>query len=253
MTFKPLDNLNGRTAVVTGAMGGIGWATCQRLARGGARVFGLVRRDLESAQAQFATLANSELQHQVLLCDVAEKEQLVQAYRTIADTGRCDVLVLTHGNTRRIPHNELRLLSDDFFDKMLQNNLRSYFSVIRTFEPLLKSTEESLVVNIGSLAGQNTGGGSNLDYICAKAGIDPLTRNLAKAMAPVRVMGVSPGILETKFVPNQDPNLYTMTINHTPLKRLPTVEDVAAAVEACATLLRFTNGHVIAVDGGRKL
>jgi NAD(P)-dependent dehydrogenase (short-subunit alcohol dehydrogenase family) len=136
---------------------------------------------------------------------------------------------------------------------MMQENLRSYFSVIRTFEPMLKSTEESLIVNIGSLAGQNTGGGSNLAYICAKSGIDALTRNLAKAMAPVRVMGVSPGILATKFVPNQRPEIYNYTVSQTPLKRIPTVEDVAAAVEACATLLRFTNGHVIAVDGGRKL
>lgn len=253
MTFEPLSDLTGKVAVITGASGGIGYATAMRLAAKGAKVFGLVRRDLETAQERFKELPNQQLGHTVLLADVMEKEQLVAASKVVSETGRCDILVITHGKTRRIPHHELRLLSDDFFDQMLQNNLRSYFSVIRTFDSLLKSTEESLVVNIGSLAGQNTGGGSNLAYICAKSGIDSLTRNLAKAMAPVRVMGISPGILETGFVPNQDPNLYELTIKNTPLKRLPTVEDVASAVEACATLLRFANGQVIGIDGGRKL
>lgn len=253
MTFEPLENLNGKVVVITGVMGGIGLATAKRLAFRGARIFGIVRRNLEEAEQAFKELHNQELDHKVILADVNEKEQLVSALKIVEEAGRCDILVITHGKTRRVPHHELRLLTDDFFDQMLQNNLRSYFSVIRTFEPLLKRTEESLVVNIGSLAGQNTGGGSNLAYITAKAGIDALTRNLAKAMAPIRVMGVSPGILNTGFVPNQDPHLYELTIKNTPLKRLPSVDDVASAVDACATLLRFANGQVIGIDGGRKL
>jgi NAD(P)-dependent dehydrogenase (short-subunit alcohol dehydrogenase family) len=254
MTFKPLDSLDGQVAVITGAMGGIGYATAQRLSARGARIFGIVRRDVEQAQAKLNELPNADLKHTALLADVTSKDQLKEALAAITqDAGKCNILVNTHGRTRRIPHEHLQMLSDDFFDQMLQENLRSYFSVIRTFEPLLKSTNESLIVNIGSLAGQGNGGGSNLAYVCAKAGIDALTRNLAKAMAPVRVMGVNPGILETKFVPNQRPELYEYTVKQTPLKRIPTVEDIGAAVEACATLLRFTNGHVIAVDGGRTL
>lgn len=254
MTFKPLDSLEGQVAVITGAMGGIGFATAERLAAKGARVFGIVRRDLDQAQERLNTLPNSNLEHTAVLADVTDKAQLDAALAEISGkTSQCNILVITHGRTRRIPHGELKLLTDDFFDLMMKDNLRSYFSVVRTFEAMLKATPESLIVNIGSLAGQNTGGGSNLAYVAAKAGIDALTRNLAKAMGPVRVMGVSPGILDTKFVPNQRPELYDFTVKETPLKRMPTVEDVAAAVEACATLLRFTNGHVIAVDGGRKL
>lgn len=252
MTFKPLDNLDGRVAVITGVMGGIGSATAQRLAARGARIIGIVRGKLEDAQAALDRLPNNHLQHLALLADVTIKEQIKDAFEVVAKIGRCDILVNTVGQTRRIPHTELHLLSDSFFDAMLTSNLRSYFTVIRTFAPLLKSTPESVIINIGSMAGQGSGTGSNLAYCAAKAGIDSLTRTLSASLAPVRVMGVSPGALQTKFVPNPAPGYYDNIAKGTPLQRAGTVEDVAAAVEACTTLLRFTTGNVIAIDGGRN-
>jgi 3-oxoacyl-[acyl-carrier protein] reductase len=136
------------------------------------------------------------------------------------------------------------------FDKVTQDNLRCYFSTIRTFVPLLRATPESVIVNIGSMAGQR-GGGSNLAYAASKAGVDSLTRNLSQTIAPIRVMGVSPGAIETGFVPNPADGYYEQVAKSTPLKRVPTVVDVASAVEASIMLLRFTTGHVINVDGGR--
>jgi len=255
MTYKPLDNLDGQVAVITGAMGGIGFATAGRLANRGARIIGIVRRDLEESQAKLNTLPNSQLEHRAILADVNDKSQVNDAVKqAIAIAGQCNILVNTHGQTRRIPHERIEILTDDFFDDAVQKNLRSYFTVIRGFVPLMKKSPEGLIVNIGSAAGQNAGSGSNIAYCSAKAGIDALTRNLSRVLAPdIRVVGVSPGALATKFVPNIADGFYENVVKGTPLKRVPDVEDVAATVEAIATLIRFVTGNVITVDGGRTL
>jgi 3-oxoacyl-[acyl-carrier protein] reductase len=75
MSFEPLDNLNGKVVIITGAMGGIGYATAQRLAAKGARVIGIVRRNLDEAQAKLNELPNSELNHLAVLADVTNKVQ----------------------------------------------------------------------------------------------------------------------------------------------------------------------------------
>lgn len=251
MSFEPLDNLNEKVAIITGVTGGIGYATAQRLAAKGARIVGLVRRNLNEAQEKLNQLPNPELGHIAILADVTDNQQLKEAFKTVNSTiGRCDILVNNAGRTIRIPWNELHLMSDELFDRMTRDNLRSYFSTIRTFYPLLKDTPESVVINIGSMAGQR-GGGSNLAYAASKAGVDSITRSLSQHICPVRIMCVAPGAVDTGFVPNQPPGLYETVAETTPLKRAASVTDVAAAVEACVTLLRFTSGQTINVDGGR--
>lgn len=256
MTFKPWDTLEGKTAVITGVTGGIGFATAQRLARRGARIIGIVRRNLENAQDKLNTLpCSSKEPHLALLADVSNKVQLQEVILSI---DRCDILVQSTGSTKRIPHEKIQLMTDAYFDEMTRDNLRSYFTVIRSFEPLLRKSRESVVVNIGSVAGNahSAGGGSNIAYCAAKAGLDALTRNLSKALAPdIRVVGVSPGIVDTTFVTkaiDNYPNLESIA-NGTPLKRIATVEDIAANVEALTTLMRYSTGIVICVDGGRTL
>lgn len=253
--YKPLDHLTGQVAVITGVMGGIGFATALRLADRGARIIGIVRRDVEDAQIRLNSLPNNHLNHCAILADVTDKSQVTDAVKKVMSVaGQCNILINTHGQTHRIPHERVDLLTDDFFDDAVQKNLRSYFTVIRGFVPLMKKTPEGLIVNIGSAAGQNAGSGSNIAYCSAKAGIDALTRNLSRVLAPnIRVVGVSPGALATKFVPNITDEFYEGVVKGTPLRRVPEVEDVAATIEAVATLIRFVTGNVITVDGGRTL
>ena len=102
-------------------------------------------------------------------------------------------------------------------------------------------------------AAGTTSRGSNVAYAAAKAGIDALTRSLALHMAPVRVLSVSPGAISTNFVPNPVDKYYEMMARTTPLRRVTSVVDVAATVEACVMLLRFCSGIVITVDGARHV
>jgi 3-oxoacyl-[acyl-carrier protein] reductase len=87
-----------------------------------------------------------------------------------------------------------------------------------------------------------------------KAGIDVMTKSLGRALAPeIRVMSVSPGAVATGFVPGRGEEFNKKTAATTPLKRVATAEDVASAVLACATHLKYSTGSVIVVDGGRAL
>jgi 3-oxoacyl-[acyl-carrier protein] reductase len=125
--------------------------------------------------------------------------------------------------------------------------------VIRTFAPMLKTSGDGLIVSISSIAGQ-TGIGSSIAYCAVKAGIDAMTKSLGRALAPeVRVMGVAPGVVDTSFVPGRAADFNTKTAATTPLRRVATPADVAEAVLACATSLRFSTGTTLIVDGGRSL
>ena len=96
--------------------------------------------------------------------------------------------------------------------------------------------------------------GSNVAYCASKAAVNNLTLSLAWALAPaIRVVAVSPGLSDTEFVKSLDQAWRDEQANRTPLKRLASPDEVADAVIAVATHLRFTTGTIIPVDGGRPL
>jgi 3-oxoacyl-[acyl-carrier protein] reductase len=110
-----------------------------------------------------------------------------------------------------------------------------------------------LIVSVSSIAGLS-GVGSNLAYAAIKAGIDTMTKSLARALAPdVRVMSVSPGVVATDFVPGRDAAALEKVAPTIPLKRVATADDVGRAIAACATHLTYSTGSLIVVDGGRAL
>lgn len=250
MSFKPLKNLNGQTAVITGANGGIGRATAMSLAESGARIVGIAWRNVEDLQTYLDQLPNNHLGHLAILADTTKTAELDAATQCITN---CDILVNSAGFSRTIPHADIDALTDEFFDEMLTANLRAVFSTIRLFTSRLKQSPNGLIVNISSASAVNPGHGSNLAYVAAKAGVESMTKNLALALAPVvRVVSICPSSLNTGFLEHGQ-DFYDRAGQTTPLKRVGTAEDIAAAVEAVATRMRFTTGNSFVVDGGRFL
>ena len=81
-----------------------------------------------------------------------------------------------------------------------------------------------------------------------------MSKSLARVLAPeVRIMSISPGVVDTTFVAGRGAEFNAKTAATTPLKRVATPDDVAAAVIACATHLKYSTGSIILVDGGRAL
>ncbi|MCK8785971.1 SDR family oxidoreductase [Roseomonas sp. NAR14] len=246
-----MRDLQGSTAVVIGGSGGIGAATARLLAASGAAVTVTYHRNAEAAAALVASLPGEG--HAALHAASEDSASLdALAGEVSARRGRCDLLVNSAGFTRAIPHADLDALDDAFLDAMWAANWRGPFAAVRAFRPLLAESE-GLVVNVSSIAGLN-GSGSNLAYAALKAATDSLTKSLARALAPaVRVMSVSPGVVDTGFVPGRGADANAKLAPGIPLRRVARPEDVAEAILACATLLTYSTGSVILVDGGRAL
>ncbi len=251
-TFAPVARLDGRNALIAGGLGAVGRACALRFADLGARVVVLHRKPDAEATEFIRSLPGAG--HFAVNASITDSASLAQAAQAVK--GKLDVLhilVNTAGFTKPVPANDLNALTDELIDSIFEANWRGVFATIRAFHPLLKASGDGLVVNVSSIAGIS-GTGSNLAYSASKAGLDVLGKGLARALAPeVRVLTISPGVVDSSFVPGRGAEFNTKAAASTPLKRIGTPDDVAAAIEACATTLRFATGQVFVVDGGRTL
>lgn len=251
--FAPVRTLDGRVAVIAGGTGAIGFATALRLAALGARC-ALLYRSGTQAQADEKARSLPGAGHAAIFARITDSESLARAAAQVRETfGAAHILVNSAGSTRPVPAADLDALDDALIDEMLQVNFRGAFATIRAFAPLLRASGDGLVVNVSSIAAF-TGVGSNLAYVAAKAGLDAVGDALARVLAPhVRVLSVSPGVVDTGFVPGRGADFNERAAATIPLRRIGTADDVAAAIEACATTLRYATGTRIVVDGGRHL
>ena len=248
-------SLDGKVALVVGGSGAIGAATCRMLAQAGATVVLTHKpgeRSTEVARGILKELPGAG--HLAHPADIADTASLLRVRDAIAERhGRLDILVNAAGFTKPVPHADLEALDDELIDRMFQVNWRGQFAAIRTFAPLLKRSGDGLIVSISSISAF-TGVGSSIAYCAAKAGIDVMTKALARVLAPqVRVLAVSPGVVDTHFVPGRGANFNDKVSASTPLRRIAQADDIAAAITACATMLGYSTGHIVQVDGGRAI
>lgn len=247
--------LLGKVALVTGGAGGLGSAICEALANAGATVI-VGYNSAETAAKILVDALNSGIysNHIAALTPVTDSVALTNLSKLIAERfGRLDILVNCAGTTKFVAHPDLAALDDALIDTIFATNVRGPIACVRAMQHLLKADGGGLVVNISSVAAV-TGMGSNIAYCASKAALDNLTKSLARALAPeIRVVSVSPGLVDTEFVKKMDVTWRDAQSARTPLGRLATPEEVALAVLASATYFTFSTGVVFAVDGGRPL
>lgn len=241
-----------RTAVVTGASGGIGSAVAHRLASDGLAVVAGYHSAAYRAERLVAGLPGEG--HRATRISILEPDSLDELARSISSSASgLDVLVNCAGVTRPVPHDDLEALDDELIDHIFATNWRGPFATIRALRGLLEKATSPVVVNISSVSAA-TGQGSNIAYCASKAALDSMTRSLARALAPrLRVVSVSPGWVLGEYADRMPATVLESQRDATPMARLATPEDVAAAVSAAVHHLGFTTGSVIAVDGGRPL
>ncbi|MBZ9674695.1 SDR family NAD(P)-dependent oxidoreductase [Mesorhizobium sp. ES1-1] len=244
--------LQGKVALVTGGTGGIGAKIVSTLAQEGGSVVIGYNSSRQAAETLASTLAPGD--HMVAEATVTDSLCLERLKDEIGGKfGRLDILVNCAGITRFVAHPDLDSLDDGLIDRILSVNVRGVIATTRAMRSLLDRTGDGVIVNISSIAGV-TAMGSNIAYCASKAAVDNLTKSLARALAPkIRVVSVSPGVVDTDFIKGRDEAWRDEQASRTPLGRLGTPDDVAEAVLAAVSQLRFATGVVIPVDGGRPL
>ncbi|MEJ0016844.1 MAG: SDR family oxidoreductase [Acetobacteraceae bacterium] len=245
-------NLDGRVAVVTGASGGIGSATALRLAQAGCKV--VVGYNSRAAGAETVAASLPGAGHRTARMPMEDSAALREVAAMVGrEYGRCDVLVNSAGFTRMIAHADLEALTDDLIDAIFVANVRGPFATIRAFVPLMQRSDAAVIINVSSAAALS-GGGSNIAYGGSKAAIDTMTKSLARVLGPtIRVLSVSPGAVDTGFVPGRTTEMVERAAQRSPLKRVVQADEVAQTVMAAVTLMTATTGTVLLVEGGSLL
>jgi 3-oxoacyl-[acyl-carrier protein] reductase len=248
------EPLKGKVAVVTGGSNGIGAACVRQLAASGATVVVGYNSGRDRADKLIKGLPGSG--HRALQIRMEETETIRKAAAEVKQAyGRCDIIVNSAGYTRLIPHHDFEAMDDATFDAIFVVNVRGPFALVRNFAPLMKATGNAVIINISSVGGFKPGrAGSNIAYGCSKAALDHLTRNLAGLLGPeIRIMCVSPGAVDTDFVPGRPRAAIEKLAQESPLKKLLQPDDVADTVMGCITHLKSSTGGIIVVDGGRHV
>lgn len=241
--------------LVTGSATGVGAACVMQLARRGYDV--VVNYSRSETEAFATTKAVESLGASVLCvkCDVSDEAAVVQMVADVKDRfGRLDVLVNNAAVTEFIPHDQLDDLKEAMWDRMLAVNLKGPFFVTRAAAELLRDGDGGSVVNVSSVAGI-TGSGSSIAYCASKAGLNNMTRSLARVFAPnVRVNAICPGPIDSRWIRegNPDWDLNAMVAGY-PIPKASSPDEVAEAILALAIDTTMVTGQTLNVDGGQTL
>jgi len=241
-----------RTALITGGGTGIGRAIALVLASRLAGIGLALNYSKSKAEAEETAAQARALGARVLLvqADVADDEQVRAMVRAVAaEFGGVDYLVNNAGWTQFVPAGDLEALTDDIWDRCWGVNVKGAFYCVRAVVPLMRARGGGAIVNIASAAGIH-GQGSNMAYCASKAALILLTKSLARVLAPqIRVNCVAPGVVDTRWVAGQEAFKRGARAK-TPMRRIATPEDVAAAVVPLLLDMQFVTGQVLPVDGG---
>ena len=238
---------DGAVVVVIGGRGDIGAAVARQVADLGSRV---VVASRGAACADVPPERGETAEFPVDITDLASVQVLYE--RMSRWFGRVDVLVNAAGATTSVPAAEVEQLSDEIVGEVFESNALGPVRLVREMLPLLRKGSDPVVVQVSSVAAR-TGQGSNTAYSGAKAALDAMVIAWAKALAPIRFVNIAPSALANDFVPGRRPDFFDRTIAATPMGRLATSDEVAAAILVAARCLTMTTGVVITVDGGRHL
>ncbi len=233
----------GRAAIVTGGVSGIGAAIAARLAAEGAA---LSLWDMDEAG-----LARSGAAHTVTL-DVIDPAAVHRAAEsTAAALGKIDILITSAGVTG--PNHPTWEYPIAAWDRVIDINLKGVFYCCHAVVPFMQTNGYGRIVNIASIAGKE-GNPNASAYSASKAGVIGLTKSLGKELAAteIRVNCVTPAAVKTPIFDQMTQQQIDWMLSKIPIGRFGTIEEIASLVlwlasEECS----FSTGAVFDISGGR--
>ena len=240
--------MNAKIVLVTGASRGIGREIAYTLAKEGNIVISNYNKSAESAQS-LKEIANTEnLNIEIYKTDVSNRNEVKKMISDILHKyKRIDVLVNNAGIDQEKMFQDI---SDEDWNKLINTNLYSAFCVTQEVIPNILNNKNGCIINISSIYGIKGGSCAAL-YSATKAGVDGITKSLAKELGPsnIRVNSIAPGYIDTDMNKHFSSETVNEIKNEIPLHRIGTPHSIANCVKWLVDD-DYTTGQVICVDGG---
>ena len=242
-------DLSGKSALVTGATGGIGEAIARKMHAAGAEVI-LSGRRVEKLEALASELG--ERTH-IAACDLAEPDQADALVGTaIEKAGKLDILVANAGVTR---DKLLMQMKDEDFSDIIRVNLESYFRLCRkAVRPMMKA-RGGRIIGIASIVGV-TGNPGQSNYCASKAGMIGFTKSLAQEVASrgITANTIAPGFIESPMTDGLPDTQKEALLKSIPAARLGQGDDIAAAaIYLSSAEASYVTGQTLHVNGGMAM
>ena len=246
-------DLSGKTAIVTGAGKGLGWAIAERLARDGANLV-IAEIDKKSGEEKAAAIRKMGRESLAVQMDVSRWSDVERTVReTMSRFQRLDILVNNAGILG--PYYPVMEYPEEIWDQIIAVHLKGTFLCCKAVLPIMKKQGFGKIVNMASVAGKE-GNPRMAPYSAAKAGIIGLTKTLGKEMAPynIYVNCVSPALMETDMVKEMTPEQLALLTSKIPMGRAGKPEEVAAVVKFLVSdESSFVTGQCYDISGGRSV
>lgn len=250
------EDLNGKTAVVTGAARGIGYAYAEAFARAGLKV---VLSDILEEEGERSAAALREAGHDVLFvrADVSDDQSVAGLAKRTADTyGGIDVLVNNAGIWGDMEFASVFDITPQRWDRSFAVNVKGVWQMSVAAAPYMKDRPGAAIINQASTA-PYIATPRTADYSAGKAAVITLTKTLAKSLADlgIRVNAIAPGGIATEGSLNKSVNLFAdNAIAQQCVRRAGQPSDLIGPLMFLASeASAYMSGQVLVVDGGKTM
>lgn len=240
-----------KVALVLGATGGIGFATCLKLAENGYKIIIHYNRNKQRAE-ELQRMIGDNVETILIYADINNEQELIN----LVSTGQRrlgDITLFVNCASLHIPPIKSMDLSWSDFESQLSINIKTNLCVIETILPTMIKNKYGKIVTIGSLFSDKPN--MNLaHYVTAKSALEGFTKSMALELSPfgINVNMVSASMLDTELTSDIPQKTKLLTAAQTPLRRLAKPEDVASAINFLASDdASFLAGEIIRVNGGQ--
>ena len=237
-----------KVALVTGASRGIGREIAKSLAKQNIKVIANYNNSEEKAIELKKELEAEGIMIDIVKADVSQREEIRNLVKyVIEEYGKIDILINNAGIS------EYKLFTDETdedWNRVINTNLYSAFVTSQEVIPNMIKNKNGCIINISSVWGM-VGASMEVLYSVSKAGIDGLTKALAKELGPsnIRVNAIAPGIVDTDMCKNFTKEELEDIKEEIPLERIGKVEDISKCINWLIDD-NYTTGQIISINGG---
>lgn len=251
--------LQGRTALITGAAGGIGTATARCFAEEGANLCLVDFADTDAIVAEISGMGKRVIGAKKDVTDRCQVEQMIAI--ALKAFGSVDILVTLAGITS---FGAAETLEEAEWDRVIDINLKGTWLCCQAVIPVMRRQKYGRIITVGSNSVEIGGnarpwidrreqsGSANVAYVSSKSGVHAMTRVLAKELADngITVNSLAPGPVATAMTDKVSPGV----VNTIPVGRMGRPEEIAdAALYLAGELCGFVTGSILDINGGRNV